>query len=511
MLAAWQIEAEGMTRMATMPKTLQTVSEPSLPQTTLPPPELFRRKLFYGIGAVAFGVKDNGFQVLLLLYYNRVLGLSVGLVGTALLVAFVFDAFIDPRIGYWSDRVRSRFGRRHPFMYAAALPAALSYLLLFLPPKGLSQHQLFAYLLVAAVLTRICISCYEIPSAALAPELTSQYDERTSFAGFRYFFGWSGGLSMSLLAFSLFLHYSPTDNSALLDPAGFRNYGIAASLIMIVSTLVSAVGTQSAVRPGADHVYYEMPRINILTEVFSILGNRSAFATIMAAALMLLATGLSFALGTYFNIYAWGLTGREISTITAGLFISAFCALLAAPWISRRYDKRGATLRVATLLFLLLPFPLELGLTNHFPSRESGLMMPFLVTYNMAVTALLVLVPILLSSMLADVVEEVEVQTGQRKEGVIYSINTFIAKWATGVAVFLAAVILSLAHFPADSSAGAVTANVVMSMSELYVVTVMALYAGSIICAYFYKISREQHSLNLQTLAERRARAAAAD
>jgi GPH family glycoside/pentoside/hexuronide:cation symporter len=500
-----------MTSMATMLKPVDTVSKSTLPQPVSPDTGLLRRRLFYGIGAVAFGVKDNGFQVLLLLYYNRVLGLSVALVGSAIMIAFVFDAFIDPRIGYWSDRVRSRFGRRHPFMYAAALPAALSYLLLFLPPKGLSQYQLFGYLLVASVLTRVCISCYEIPSAALAPELTSQYDERTSFAGFRYFFGWSGGLSMSLLAFSLFLHYSPTDNSALLDPAGFRSYGIAAALIMIVSTLVSAVGTQSAVRHGPDHVYYETPRINILTEVFSILRNRSAFATIMAAALMLLATGLSFALGTYFNIYAWGLTGREISIITAGLFVSAFFALLAAPWISRRYDKRGATLRVATLLFFLLPFPLELGITNHFPSRESGLMMPFLVVYNMAVTSLLVLVPILLSSMLADVVEEIEVQTGQRKEGVIYSINTFIAKWATGVAVFIATVILNLSHFPADTSAGPITAKVIMSMSELYVATVMALYAGSIICAYFYKISREQHSHNLQTLAERRALAASQD
>ena len=469
----------------------------------LKPQGLLGRKIFYGIGAVAFGVKDNGFQVLLLLYYNRVLGLRVGLVGTAILIAFIFDAFIDPRIGYWSDRVRSRWGRRHPFMYAAALPAAVSYLVLFLPPSGLSEHELFAYLLGASVLTRVCISFYEIPSAALAPELTTNYDERTSFAGFRYFFGWAGGLSMTLLAFSLFLHYAPGDSSAMLDPIGFRHYGMAAALIMIVSTLVSAFGTQAAVRPGADHVYYEMPKINILTEIGSILRNRSAFATITAGSLMLLATGLSFALGTYFNIYAWGLTPQEISIITVGLFVSALLALLVAPWVSARFDKRGATIRLATILFFLLPFPLELGLSGHFPNRHSGIMIPFLVIYNMAVTALLVLVPILLSSMLADVVEEVEVQTGQRKEGIIYSINTFIAKWATGAAVFLATVILGLAHFPANTSSQPVTSEIIFRMSEFYVSTVMSLYAGSILCAYFYTISREQHSANLQTLAAR--------
>jgi GPH family glycoside/pentoside/hexuronide:cation symporter len=170
-----------------------------------------------------------------------------------------------------------------------------------------------------------------------------------------------------------------------------------------------------------------------------------------------------------------------------------------------RYGKRGATIRVATILFFLLPFPLELGLVGHFPDRSSGIMLPFLVIYNMAVTALLVLVPILLSSMLADVVEEIEVQTGQRKEGVIYSINTFIAKWATGAAVFLATVILNLAHFPTNSSPEPVTSEVIFRMSEIYVITVMALYAGSIFCAYFYTISREQHSFSLQTLAARHA------
>ncbi len=469
------------------------------------PAGLLRRKLFYGIGAVAFGVKDNGFQVLLLLYYNRVLGLSVGLVGTAILIALIVDAFIDPTIGYWSDRVRSRWGRRHPFMYAAALPASLTYLMLFLPPAGLSKAALFAYLLVASVLTRICISFYEIPSAALAPELTSHYDERTSLAGFRYFFGWSGGLSMTLLAFSLFLHYSPGSSAAMLDPVGFRHYGMAAALIMIISTLLSAFGTQAAVKPARDQVYYEIPRINIFAEILTIVRNRSALASIAAGELMLLATGLSFALGTYFNIYAWGLTAGEISALTAALFLSAALALFLAPWVTRRFDKRGATIRAAILLFFLLPFPLELSLAGYFPSRASGVMLPFLILYNMAVTALLVLVPMLLASMLADVVEEIEVCTGQRKEGVIFAINTFIAKWATGLAVFLAAVILGLAHFPADTSSGSITAAVIGRMSALYVATVMILYAGSIACAYFYTISREQHSKNVAILAARRA------
>src|SRR3546814_13186243 len=95
------------------------------------------------------------------------------------MVALIIDAFLDPIIGQVSDNWRSKWGRRHPFMYAAAVPVAVSYLLLWNPPASWNHEQLFVYLIVVAVLIRSFISCYEIPSSALAAELTTQYDERT--------------------------------------------------------------------------------------------------------------------------------------------------------------------------------------------------------------------------------------------------------------------------------------------------------------------------------------------
>src|SRR5574341_1599721 len=102
----------------------------------------FRTKLFYGVGSVAFGVKDNGFGTFLLIYYNQVLGLAEDLVGLAIMLALVADAVLDPFIGWASDHLHSRWGRRHPFMYAAALPVAAMYYLLWTPPSGLSADQL---------------------------------------------------------------------------------------------------------------------------------------------------------------------------------------------------------------------------------------------------------------------------------------------------------------------------------------------------------------------------------
>ena len=130
-------------------------------------------RLFYGFGSVAFGVKDNGFSYFLLIFYNQVMGLSAQTVGLAIMIALFADAFLDPIVGQLSDNLRSRWGRRHPFMYAAAIPVTVSYLLLWSPPGGLSHDALFLYLIGTAILIRSCITLYEIPSSALAAELKS--------------------------------------------------------------------------------------------------------------------------------------------------------------------------------------------------------------------------------------------------------------------------------------------------------------------------------------------------
>ena len=94
-----------------------------VPSAKLP----IRAKLAYGLGSAAYGIKDNGFAYFLLLFYGTVVGLEPALAGTALLIALLVDAVSDPVVGYWSDNTRSRLGRRHPFMYASAIPVALCY------------------------------------------------------------------------------------------------------------------------------------------------------------------------------------------------------------------------------------------------------------------------------------------------------------------------------------------------------------------------------------------------
>ena len=103
-------------------------------------------KLAYGFGAIAYGVKNNGFDFFLLLFYSQILGVDAELVGLALLIALVFDAFSDPFVGYLSDNTRSRWGRRHPWMYFSAIPVSVAYFFLWSPPETLTNNELFFYL-----------------------------------------------------------------------------------------------------------------------------------------------------------------------------------------------------------------------------------------------------------------------------------------------------------------------------------------------------------------------------
>ena len=210
----------------------------------LPPAERLplRLKLGNGVGSIAYGVKDNGFAVLLLLFYSQVLGLEARLVGLILLVALLLDALVDPLVGYWSDKTHSRWGKRHPWMYAAILPMAGAWLMLWHPPQT-SSNWLYGYLLLFAFLMRAAVSCYEIPALSVMPGLTSDYDERTSLTRWRYVFAWAGGLAMLMLAFGVFLVPSVRYPVGQLNIDGYGYYGWTGAGLMVAAALAGALST----------------------------------------------------------------------------------------------------------------------------------------------------------------------------------------------------------------------------------------------------------------------------
>src|SRR6185436_21093771 len=119
----------------------------------------------------------------------------------------------------------------------------VSFYFLWHPPTGLSPYAMFAFTLAMLLLIRICISAYDLPSAALTPELAPDYHERTTLLSYRHFFGIVGGVTMFILLYSVFLRKDADHPLGLLNKAGYETWGAIAAGVMLVAILGSSVAT----------------------------------------------------------------------------------------------------------------------------------------------------------------------------------------------------------------------------------------------------------------------------
>ncbi|MEX0341930.1 MAG: MFS transporter [Erythrobacter sp.] len=455
-------------------------------------------KLAHGSGAAAFGIKNNGFDYFLLLFYGTVIGLEPGLVGLAILIALVVDAISDPLVGYWSDNFRSRWGRRHPFMYAAALPVALSYFLLWNPPDW-GQTGLFAYLTLLAVLIRTFITFYETPSSALIPELTSDYEERTSLQAYRLFFGWSGGNLMSIVMFGVLL----TGPQGMRDQQAYVTYGIIGSMLIFTAIMLSALGTHGRIphlhRPVQTGERYSVRRI--FREMVETLSEKSFLSLFFATILFAIATGLSAALAFLMLNYFWGFSEFQIFIWTCTVFVSALLGFLIAPWATRRLGKKQATIVLGLLAFTIQPAPVLLRLASLMPENGDPLLFPLVLSINVIDLALIIAVQAVAYSMIADLVESNQVRTGRRSEGVYYAAMTFTRKTTQGLGVLAAGLILSLIAFPEGADPASVDPRILWNLGAFYAPSLLVLWLTALFFVSRYKIDKQGHEENLRRIA----------
>jgi glycoside/pentoside/hexuronide:cation symporter, GPH family len=459
-------------------------------------------KLFYGLGSVAFGIKDNGFQTILLLFYNQVVGMPAALVGLAIMIALAVDAIMDPIIGEWSDNLRTPWGRRHPLMYAAAIPLGLSYLLLWNPPY-LSQQGLFLYLVVVSIVVRTFISLYEAPSQALGPELTSDYAERTALSGYRMAFQWFGGLIMYALAFQVFLRPDANHPIGQLNPAGYSHYGLAAGVLMVLTILGSALGTHGRIKTFIQPPERKRGLGEVLREVRASVANRSYLMILGSNLFSSTATGLAFSMGTYFYTYVWQLTSQQIAIFALVSILSAFLGSVLARLLAGR-NKRDMVVVLFISGFVLSSGPLLLRLFGLFLPNGHPWLFPTLLLTSVGSLSQMIAAAVIAVSMIADVVEDSQVRTGRRSEGLFFAGQTFVQKAVSGVGIFLTSLILAAVHFPTavGGKSPAVSPEVTHNLVLVYLPTVAVLYGLCLVWLAGYRITRESHAATLKQLAE---------
>ena len=460
-------------------------------------------KIAHGVGSGAFGVKDNGFNYFLLFFYGTVLGVDGRLVGLALLIALICDAISDPIVGYISDNWRSKWGRRHPFMYAAALPASFSFYLLWQPPDA-SETVLFVYLTVLAILIRTLLTFFQTPSSALNAELTQDYDERSSLAAYRLYFGWTLGNLMTIVAYGFLFVSSATYADGRLDPENYRVYGIVGSILIFIFIMVSALGTHSRI----PHLQAPPPKrkiriTTIFKEVFETLSNKS-FAALFGAYLFgAIASGVSAALAFIMYTYFWQFSTVEIRNWGFFVFLAAVIGFLVAPMAAKKLGKKKAVLIIGSTACFVAPLPYLLRLLGWFPENGDPILFPLFVFINVFDLGLIIAMQALFVSMVADLVEENQVKTGRRSEGVFYAAVTFIRKSTLGLGALAAGFILEYARLPQGADPQSVSEDVLWRMGAAYVPTIWILYGCLLTCLCFYKIDRNSHEENLRKLAER--------
>ncbi|MGO9450644.1 MAG: MFS transporter [Candidatus Binataceae bacterium] len=465
------------------------------------PPLTLSTNVLYGVGSVAFGVHQTALTSLLMLFFNQVVGLPAAWVGAAMAITMVFDAICDPLIGEWSDHARSRWGRRHPFMYASAVPIAVAFYFLFNPPLGWSQSHLFVYLVVMLVAARLLLSLYEIPSSALAPELTRDYDQRTSLMSSRFFFGTVGGAGIAVLAFQVFLRKDATHPLGLLYRAGYSEFGLAASIAIFFSIMISCVGTHRFIASLVHTPPVRGSWREKLREVSGTLTNRSFLALAIAGTVGAISFGLIQGLELYIGTYFFDLTPAQISYFVALALPAAFAGVALAPALSSRFGKKQTM--IAVFFGSLLSgnaATITMRLLGLLPPNGTGSLLAILIGFRFVSTTLMLMGNIIASSMMADVVEDAAVATGQRSEGLLFAANGLIAKCVTGLGTLFSGLILAWISFPQHAIQGQVDPAILRHLGMVFVPIVATFSAIAIAVLMFYDIDRSTHQRNIERL-----------
>lgn len=460
----------------------------------------FRTKLAYGIGAIAYGIKENGYTTFLLLFYNQVVGVPAGAVGMVIAIALIFDAMIDPVIGVLSDRTYTRWGRRHPWLYGSAIPIALSWLLLWYPPQG-STATVLGWLLVTAIFTRAAIATNEVPSLAMAPEMTLDYHERTSVLRYRYLFGWAGGLVMLTLAYSVFLAPPLGATSGPNAKGGFQLYGLFGAGAMALTVLISAWGTHARMAKLPAKRIEAKPLRATVADMRQTLSNRAFIILMIAGIFGYTNQGVGFAISQYNLNYVWQYDSGELVIYALALFFGMVGMFFCVTPITRALGKirGGALLAVLSALFVVTSYTLRLlGL---FPEPGSPWLLPCFLFFNTLGTSCGIGALIITSSMMSDVVEDSEEVTGRREEGLFFAGSLFMQKTATGLGIFICGLLLQAAQFPEKAAVGQVPAAAIDAMNLYFILTTLVLGILSGIALLRFPFGEAEHKARIAKLA----------
>lgn len=459
-------------------------------------------KLAYGIGQTSAGVKNAAFSIFLFFYYNQVLELSGSLAGMASLLALIIDAVTDPMVGQLSDRFKSRWGRRHPFMLIGAVPFGFAMYLLFAPPAGMDEYGLFAWMLGFAITVRVLLTFFFVPHLSLGAEMVRDYHERTSLISYRLFFQFAGGLFVTMVGFVIFFPPSDAFPNGMLNAASYPAFGIFAGVLATVSMLWSIFSTRSTIPdlsdpvpdPNAGH-----PLLGFIT-VFRTL-RQYAFRTLFITMLVFTTIiGVTQTLIIYSGTYLFGFAPEHLAIAASSPIIGILFAPYVVTHLSVRFDKKR-TFMLCMFLGSIFGFTPPIAfLFGAFELMDITGRLGFVYLMNGISQIFFIGLYIIIDSMLSDTIDHHEMDTGRREEGLYFAAGSFAQKASFGLGSFVAGIGLDLIRFPQGANPSDVPLDALTDLAIFAGPLSMVLLLSSLLIIRSYPLDQEEHARITQAI-----------
>jgi len=430
-----------------------------------------RQKMLFSTGDLSTSLPLAILMFFQLVFLTDVAGLRPDLAGWAVGLGKIWDAINDPLFGLISDRLRTRWGRRRGVLLFGAVPLGLSFMLMWLVPPlgqaGLTIYYTLTFILFDSVFTFIHVS-YN----SLTPELTPDYDERSSLNGYRMIFNISGTLGAIIVA--TVLGWYIADRRLL-----FTILGVGLGLAAIVPPfIVFGVTREKPIEAQPE----PLPVSEAITATLS---NRP-FWMVMGLYLLSWTTASVLAAVLIYFVQYYLLVPDQANYFVLTFEFSAILFIPLWVWVARKTDKRrafiwGTLSWVVVLAALMLVGPRQVAPVYGLAVLAgSGLATAFVIPW----------------SMVPDIIEYDQLKTGQRREGAYYSFASFFQKLATGVAIWAMGQMLALTGYITPTAANPLPAQPAAAVGAIrwFIGPVpIALLLLSIVFAWRYPISRESH------------------
>ena len=465
----------------------------------------WRTKLIYGVGRSAEGIKARAFEFFLFFYYVQVLGLSGSLAGLAVGVALIVDAVIDPLIGSYSDNLQSRYGRRHPLMYASIPPLAITFYFLFDPPEGLGATGLFIWLTGFSILSRGAIALYHVPHLSLGAELSSHYTERSSIVAIRTVFGALGSIGCLLVGMNYYFVPSAEFTNGQLDPTRYPPFAAAMAFAMVFVIGFSAFGTHRLI-PGLSKPVqgdFGTGLVRMMREMRQALSNPSFRALFVGLLFFYIVVGTHATLQLHMSTYYWEMSPSQISSY----IIAASVGFVAGLMVLRRthdwIDKKRTYVIGAAMLVLLGAIGPTLREIGYFPGNDHPILFPILLCLVFVSAFFAALAGVSGGSMMADIADEHELTSGRRQEGIFFGAASFAGKSASAFGHIMAGVAIDLIAFPVRVEPGSIPGEKLTELGLFNGPMMAVVMAVGVLYFTRYDLTRERHQKIQQTLRER--------